>query len=113
MADKSLFAEFFGDYPLIRVMDFLIECREFDYSKKDISRNADIAWNTLEGLWKHLKEEKIIVFTRKSGKADMYKLNMENPAVQKLIELDNNLMKKSMEKIEATAKPKTIAKEFA
>lgn len=47
-ANNSLFVEFFGDYPIIRVLDFLIENDVFDYSKKDICRNADVSWNTLE-----------------------------------------------------------------
>ncbi len=34
MENKSLFVEFFGDYPLIRVLDFLIEQEGFDYSEK-------------------------------------------------------------------------------
>ncbi len=97
--DESLFVEFFGDYPIIRVLDFLIENDIFDYSKKDICRNADVSWNTLETFWKKLEKKKIIAYTRKVGKAKLYKLNKSNSTVKKLIELDNNLMKKSIEKI--------------
>ena len=97
--NKSLFVSFFGNYPIIRVLDFLIENDVFDYSKKDICRNADVSWNTLETFWKTLEEREIVTYTRKVGKASMYKLNTKNALVKKLIELDNNLMKKSMEKI--------------
>jgi len=97
--DESLFVEFFGDYPIIRVLDFLIENDVFDYSKKDICRNSDVSWNTLETFWNKLEEKKIIVYTRKVGKAKLYKLNKSNSTVKKLIELDNNLMKKSMETV--------------
>ena len=97
--DKSLFVGFFGDYPIIRVLDFLIENDIFDYSKKDICRNADVSWNTLEGFWKQLEENSTVNYTRKVGKACLYKLNKQNPIVKQLIELDNKLMKKSMEKI--------------
>jgi hypothetical protein len=97
--DKSLFVEFFGDYPIIRVLDFLIENDVFDYSKKDICRNADVSWNTLETFWKTLEKKEIVVYTRKVGKARMYKLDKKTPVVKKLIELDNYLMKKAMEKI--------------
>ncbi|MBU2476127.1 hypothetical protein KKG83_01515 [Candidatus Micrarchaeota archaeon] len=97
--DKSLFVEFFGDYPIIRVLDFLIENDVFDYSRKDICRNADVSWNTLETFWNSLEERNIVDYTRKVGKASLYKLNTKSPIVEKLIELDNKLMKKSMEKI--------------
>lgn len=97
--DKSLFVEFFGDYPIIRVLDFLIENDIFDYSKKDIGRNSAVSWNTLEGFWKKLEETGVVTFTRKVGKAQMYKINKKNPVVKQLIELDNKLMKNSLEKI--------------
>jgi predicted transcriptional regulator len=98
--DKSLFVEFFGDYPVIRVLDFLIENDIFDYSKKDIGRNADVSWNTLEGFWKNLEETGVVSFTRKVGKAQMYKINKKNPVVKQLIELDNKLMKNAVERLE-------------
>ncbi len=98
--DKSLFVEFFGDYPIIRVLDFLIENDIFDYSKKDIGRNADVSWNTLENFWSRLEETGVVTYTRKVGKAKMYKVNTKNQVVQQLIELDNKLMKNSMEKLE-------------
>jgi len=96
---KSLFVEFFGDYPVIRVLDFLIENDIFDYSKKDIGRNADVSWNTLENFWGKLEETGVVTYTRKVGKAKMYKVNTKNPVVKQLIELDNKLMKSSLEKI--------------
>lgn len=107
--EKSMFVEFFGDYPMIRVLDFLIENDVFDYSKKDISRNADVSWNTLETFWKNLERNGIVVHTRKVGKAEMYRINKVSPIVKQLIELDNKLMKKSMEKIGETTKEKLKA----
>lgn len=95
MNDESLFVEFFGDYPLIRVLDFLVENDAFDYSKKEIASQANVSWNTPESFWKKLEEKKLVVFTRKIGKAGLYKLNAQNPAVQKLLELDKLLMKES------------------
>lgn len=97
---KSLFVDFFGDYPLIRVLDFLIENDNFDYSKKDIAKNSDVSWNTLETFWGRLEKDGIVSFTRKVGKASLYKLNKASPIVKQLIELDNKLMKKSMHQVE-------------
>lgn len=108
--DKSLFVEFFGDYPIIRVLDFLIENDVFDYSKKDISRDANVSWNTLDSFWNQLEEREIVIHTRRVGKAEMYKLNTNNPLVKKLMELDIQLMKKSMQKI---GEKKEKAKVFA
>ncbi len=104
MENKSFFVEFFGDYPIIRVFDFLIENDIFDYSKKDICGNADVSWNTLETFWDRLEKNGIVKFTRKVGKARLYKLNAKSPLVKQLIELDNKLLKESIGAVGAEGK---------
>jgi len=94
--EKSLFIEFFGDYPIIRVLDFLIENEIFDYSKKDIAKYSEVSWNTLEKFFEKLLEKGIVVRTRKVGKSEMYKINLENVIVQKLMEIDKRLMLESI-----------------
>jgi DNA-binding transcriptional ArsR family regulator len=106
--DPSLFVEFFGDYPFIRVLDFLLEYDVFDYSKKDIARNANVSWNTMETFWSQLEEMKIVISTRKVGKATLYKLNKENPVVQQLLELDKRLLKMSFDKIQPERKKVSV-----
>ena len=98
MEEKSTFVEFFGDYPLIRVLDFLITYEDFDYNKKDISKNANVSWNTLEIFWNKLVNQNIVIKTRRVGKSDMFRLNKESPVVCELIELDKKLMLDSIPK---------------
>lgn len=89
---KSLFIEIFGDYPLIRILDFLIENRVFDYSRKDIAKLSGISYNTLKELFDKLIENELIIKTRKVGKSDMFQLNKSNPVSLKLLEIDRSLM---------------------
>jgi len=96
MKQKSLFVEFFGDYPIIRVLDFLLENEIFDYSRKDIAKYSDVSWNTLEKFFEKLVKKEIVIKTRKVGKSDMYKINLENPIVQKLMDIDKRLMLESI-----------------
>ena len=93
---KSLFVETFGDYPLIRVIDFLIENEIFDYSKKDMARYSEVSWNTLEGFFNKLIKKGLVIKTRKVGKSQMYKINLENPVVKKIMEIDMRLMLESI-----------------
>ena len=86
--NESSFVLVMGNTPFIRVVDFLLENRLFDYSKTDIARNANVGWSTLHGMWKVLERTKIVKQTRVVGKSKMFKLNEENPIVRKLIELD-------------------------
>lgn len=85
---ESLFVKAFGDYPMIRVLDFLLENRTFNYSKSEIAENADVSRTTLDGLWEGVVAEKIIAKTREVGRAVMYKFNPDSPISKKLIELD-------------------------
>ncbi len=104
--EKSLFAGFFGDYPMIRVLDFLIENDIFDYSEREIAEHSNVSWNTIRVFFDKLLENGIIIKTRKVGKSQMYKLNTENEIVKKLIELDTKLMLNFMQTISEESPPK-------
>ena len=92
MKETTIFREALGDSPVIRVLDFLIEGRGLDYSLTDIAENANIGWMTLHRIWDNLLRFNIVVPTRKIGRAKLFKLNEENPAVEKLIKLYDTLL---------------------
>lgn len=96
MEEKSSFRLVFGDSPIVKVVDFFLDNREFDYSLTDIAKNADIGWSTLHQFWNNLVNLGIVVKTRKIGRAELYKLNTNSPLVKKLIDLDLDISKKLM-----------------
>jgi Fe2+ or Zn2+ uptake regulation protein len=87
MEEKSLFIEFMGDSPMIRVLDYLITYKEVDFSITDIAENARIGRATLYRIWDTLINNKIIKHTRDIGKAKLFTLNIENKKIQKLIDI--------------------------
>lgn len=91
--EKSVLIEFFGDYPLIRVLDFLLENRGFDYSKTGISKGAGVSWGSLYTLWNKLEQVAIVTHTRSFGKTRLYKLNEKNPFVKRILKLELDLIK--------------------
>lgn len=97
MTEKTLFREFVGNYPGIRLLEFLIEGRYFDYTLTDISEKAEVSWRTLHRIWPRFVKNKIVIITRTIGRAKLYKLNMENPTVIKLVELFDNLLEQEAE----------------
>ncbi len=99
MEEKSTFVEYFGDYPLIRVLDFLIESRDMDYSMTEIATNAGVGWTAFSEIWPQLERKEIVVFMRKIGNAKLYKLNSKNPWVKELIRMDNIITKLETEKL--------------
>jgi len=92
MQEKSLFTEFMGDSPMIRVLDHLITEREIDFSITDMAENAGIGRATLYRIWDNLIENKIISHTRVIGKAKLFKLNSDNMKIKKLIEIYDMLI---------------------
>jgi len=99
MEEKSVFAEYFGDYPLIRVLDFLIEGRDMDYSMTEIAKNSGVGWTAFSEIWKQLIKKEIVVLTRKIGNAKLFKLNTKNLWVKELIRMDNVITKLETEKM--------------
>ena len=72
---------------MIRVLNYLLTERELDFSITDMAENAGIGRATLYRVWDGLIRNKVIVHTRDIGKAKLFKLNMENPKIKKLIEI--------------------------
>ncbi len=89
--DQSVFTQTFGNYPLIRILDFLMYSRDFDYPITEIAENANVNFQTLKKLWPQLEKSRIIAETRKLSGKTLYKINMDNPVVKKIIELNNLL----------------------
>ena len=98
MPQTTIFRETLGDTPVIRVLDFLIEGRGLDYSLSDIAENSSIGWTTLHRIWDKMLKSGIVKPTREIGRAKLFKLNEENPAVKDLIKFYDILLYKDNEK---------------
>ena len=98
MPQTTIFRETLGDTPVIRVLDFLIEGRGLDYSLSDIAENSSIGWTTLHRIWDKMLKSGMINSTREIGRAKLFKLNEENPAVKDLIKLYDTLLYNHTEK---------------
>ena len=77
--NQSAFLEYFGDTPKLRFLNFLIGNHFFDFNMTDMAREANISYNSLTSFFNNFLEKGIIAKTRRVGKSDMYKLNMDNP----------------------------------
>jgi len=93
MEEKSIFMEYFGTSPKIKVLDFLIDGMNFDYSMTEIAKKSGVGWSSFTRVWKELLNKQIVTQTRTIGNAKLFKLNTKNLAVQKLVRLDWELTK--------------------
>jgi len=97
MKETSVFLDYVGDNPRMRILQYLIEGRELDYTLTDML-NAGVSWGTLNSLIPKLLELNIIVKTRKIGRATLYKINKDNVISRKLIELYDKILVEETEK---------------
>ncbi len=95
--NKSLFLKQFGDTPQLRVLDFFIDNHFFDFPLTEIARESNVSYNSLKLIMPQFVHNGIVYKTRRIGKSNYYKLNMDNILVKNLIKLDWMLVEKSIE----------------
>lgn len=76
---------------MLKILEFLIENKIFDYSKKQIAEEIDLSKVTFLKHFKKLEELGLVKVTRKFGKAKLYTLNESNTFSKRFIELTLSL----------------------
>ena len=97
--EETYFTKALGNSPVVRVLDFLIDGRGLDYSLTDIAENANIGWTTLHRIWDNLVKSSIVMQTREIGNAKLFRLNLSNSAVKKLVAFYDALLIQESNKI--------------
>jgi len=105
MKEKSVLLKYFGESPMLRIIDFLLDNRLFDYSKKQMIEGAGMGKATFYKYWEGLEKRGIVKVTRAFGKTKLYKLNEANPVVKKIMEIELALIEETApRKIRAVAR---------
>ena len=97
--DESLFVEYFGGSPYIKVLDFLIEGLNLDYGMTEIARGSRVGWSAFTSVWKKLLDKEIVVQTRTIGNARLFTLNKKNEFVKKILKLESELIYAELDKV--------------
>jgi len=93
---------------MMRIVDFLIENKGFDYSKEEIAKGSGVSRTTLFKYWERLENFGIVKVTRTYGKTKLYTLNTESAVVGKLLKLEFELIKRSMEAAAQTEQTEAV-----
>lgn len=92
--NKSLFLQYLGDTPQLRVLDFLIDNQMFDYPMTEIARGSNVSYNSIKMFFANWIKIGIVIKTRRIGKSDYYQLNLEHSFIKNLVKLDWGLVTK-------------------
>jgi len=98
--EDSALIEFFGNAPQWRIIDFLMENRLQDYTKKEIAEGAKVSGASLYNHWKYLEKNNIIKVTRTVGRVRLYQLDEGQVIVKQLKQICIVLMKKAADEAE-------------
>jgi len=96
--EKSLLLQLTGEMPLFKIVDFLIENKGLEMTKKDIIEGANISRAALFKYWPELEKNNLVSITRKFGKTKLYTLNTQSAIVKKILDLEKVLISEALEK---------------
>jgi len=102
---KSLLLQLTGEMPLFRIIDFLVEHKEMDFSKSEIAKGAEISRASLFHYWYVLDTYGIVRITRRFGKAKLYTLNTNNVITKRILDLEKALISEALDKEQKIIKP--------
>ena len=87
----SLLIKALGNSPKLRILDYLLDYKLNDFTKKEIIEALGMSKLTFYKYFKDLEELGLVTATRKIGRATLYKINLENPMVKMIVEYETKL----------------------
>src|SRR3989344_3854060 len=73
---------------VVKVLDFLLELWELDFSMADISRETGLTWPVVAEVMPTIEKFALVKVSRTVGRAKLYKVNEDSPIIQALIAAD-------------------------
>ena len=87
----------FGETALVKILDFFLENRFWDYTKAEVARESGVSRVQLYRVWPVLEKLEIVQASRRIGAATLYRANTESPVFRKLSELSLEVASKTAE----------------
>jgi len=83
-----MFKDIFGNSPQTKVLDFLADYPDFDYSISEIANKSNVSRPTVYKVIEILLKKDLVIKTREQGNSPLFKLNLENKLVQLILKFD-------------------------
>jgi predicted AAA+ superfamily ATPase len=82
--EYGILSRIFSSRAVAQILDFFLDHKEFDYSANEIARKTGLSFRTIFRELPDLEDRQLIFNTRRIGKVNMYKLNLDLDAVASL-----------------------------
>lgn len=77
----GVLCKIFSSRAVAQILDFFLDHKEFDYSANEIAKKTGLSFRTIFREIPDLEERQLIFNTRRIGKVNMYRLNLDLDAV--------------------------------
>jgi predicted transcriptional regulator len=91
MKSDSLIAKVFGYSPQMRILNYLLDFPNSDFTKKEMIQALGMSKQTFYKYFGSLEESGMVKFSRTTGKAKLYKIDRHNPMVKTIIDFERKL----------------------
>ena len=78
---EGVLSDIFSSRAISQIMDFFLDHKEFDYSPAEIAKKTGLSFRTIFRELPNLEKNQLIYISRKIGKTNMYRLNIDFQAV--------------------------------
>jgi hypothetical protein len=78
---EGVLSGIFSSRAVSQIMDFFLDHKEFDYSPAEIAKKTGLSFRTIFRELPYLEKNQLIYISRKIGKTNMYRLNVDLQAV--------------------------------
>ena len=78
---EGVLSNVFSSRAVSQIMDFFLDHKEFDYSPGEIAKKTGLSFRTIFRELPYLEKNQLIYISRKIGKTNMYRLNVDLQAV--------------------------------
>ena len=92
-----MFRDIFGNSPQTKILDFLADHPDYDYSISEIAKHSQVSRPTVYKIKDILLKKGLIIQTREQGNSPLFKLNIDNKLVQVILKFDFELAKRIAE----------------
>jgi len=77
-----------GEHPEVRLLEFLANHKEFDYTITEMSRHTGVSRPSAYKVVERFLARGVLERTRKVGASQFYKLNLESPLVKPFLDIE-------------------------
>ncbi|HEX6282605.1 MAG TPA: hypothetical protein VFZ67_10290 [Nitrososphaera sp.] len=107
---EGVLSNVFSSRAVSQIVDFFLDHKEFDYSPGEIARKTGLSFRTVFRELPHLEKNQLIYISRKIGKTNMYRLNVDFQSVTFLEKFVFEMSQLHINEQESPLKKEDIAK---